>query len=111
VTATAWMQAPGGDSAPSWASWKFLFAKRPDGDALVNCWVESSQVVFASMTQVGRRGGTYRLGHCRVDCTQAVEVGWILVGVEVGRGMSRTARCPWGATGGHRSRGCSHIWC
>ena len=105
------MQARGGGSAPSWANSKFLFAKKPDGDALVNCWVESSQVVFASMTQVGKQGGTYTLGHCRVDCTQAVEVGWILVEVEEGRGRSRTALCLWGATGVHRLQGCSQIWC
>ena len=66
----------------------------PDGDALVNCWVESSLVESASKILVGRQGGTCMLGHCRVDCIRGVEVAWILVGVEGELGMCRIVRCP-----------------
>ena len=97
--------------APSWAKWKFLFVEMPGGDALVNCWVESSQVESASMTLVDRRGGTCMQGHCKVDCIQAVEVAWILVVVVVEPGTFRIVLCRSVAMGAHRVRDCSQILC
>jgi len=78
------------DWAPSSGRWRFLFGETPDGDALVNCWVESSLVAFASMILAGRLGGTCRLGHCKFDCTWGVEVGLFLVVEVVGQGMFHT---------------------